>query len=88
MAQSFECTCSYLSFLNYYIHFISFYSGSTISGALAVARYLCRVVPECGLYGKTALEKAEVWYAICRDVLLFCLWLKTVVITIIVLARN
>ena len=35
-------------------------SGFVVSGALAVARYLCRLVPECGLYGKTALDKSEV----------------------------
>ena len=39
-----------------------FYSfrGDTISGALAVARYLCRVAVGCKLYGGSALQKTEV----------------------------
>lgn len=36
-------------------------SGATVSGAHAVARYLCRLVPGTTLYGKTNLERAEVW---------------------------
>lgn len=35
-------------------------SGTTISGAHAVARHLCRLVPSTTLYGITNLEKAEV----------------------------
>ena len=36
------------------------HSGITVSGAYAVARHLCRLVPGTTLYGRTNLEKAEV----------------------------
>ena len=39
---------------------ISAFSGETIEGAHAVARYLCRLVPSSTLYGTNDLEKAEV----------------------------
>ena len=42
------------------LSFFVLHSGGTISGALAVARYLCRVGSKCTLYGQTNLDKAEV----------------------------
>ena len=38
----------------------TFCSDVVISGAMAVTRYLCRLVKDCTLYGRNNLDKAEV----------------------------
>ena len=57
------------------------HSGTTVSGAHAVARHLCRMVPGTTLYGGNNLEKAEVMGGSCHRggggwswcLVLFCL---------------